>query len=1055
MIPGLVSRSYEIPNEMPTTMIRSSCSNFPIWIRQRSKIVETLVPQIDKCSNLMEISFGYLTSIAAYCWSKNIQNDSLLEWKTDIREKYLVIKYKSKFTVELRLNQNCLDKYFLMSTENIRTYTMILPLKAVPRCYCIIQAKNRSYTQRTLDFGIVDGSCLVISSAICLKFHEYNSLISCAEFLINVLRLDCHQGCFNCTQMLTPKLQFDHILSDFWSSYAFQMLLTLGDRIKHQITIVTLRKIIQLSNSSKGQQYPNHKCYLKLMAIYFRARFNRFFDINQEFDNIQAIPSNIILDKWEYVPRIYLTPYGTYPLPVKPMRGNRILREQNLFGSGKHFCRVIIRDIDLGQPQIDFIQINEKWINDLILGKTNIIVGDQTFEFLLCSNSQLRDRSFWFYAPYNGRRAKHIRQWMGDFSSEKCIGRRIARMALSLTGTTATIKLLPHQIQKIDDKLDDHDRIFTDGIGKISPMALKEAMMCYNPEVIENNYMPCVIQARLNGIKGVFVVAPDLSNKGILIQYRPSQYKFKVDHHVLEIVKYSSSGMAFLNRQVIVLLENMKVEKHIFVKLQNKARLKISMSLLANKSAQHTLEQHVRSYDWERMYHSGVQLTQEPFVRSLLLLLAKERLKRLKEKSHIQISLSDGRMLLGVVDETNSLQYGQIFIQLHDLNGQSQIIKNRKVLITKNPAHFPGDIRKLDAVDCPTLHHLYECVVFPAQGQRPHPNEISGSDLDGDEYWVCWNEDLVNNAILQYSPATFDSAGKMKHNGEITMMEIADFLFKYLSSDSLGALSNRHLACCTLYGPSHENSCRLAQIISEAVDFPKTGILPKQPRDINIDQYPDFMENKYKHSFESHSSIGIMYRQVKEVWEIHSTYQDKLYDQKININADFLIQGYETYIHEAENEYQYYTSRINTILLTYNLENEYELITGCHSCIEEEKKNNDSVETALLEFRHLVQEMRIRFANDKLDDTAQLRKASAWYYIAYKSGTILSFGWIMNRLMSDIIKQKQIPQEEHQALKRIGYANIWYDTMQTVRLTVTPTCYARKIDSADSGISDV
>ncbi|CAF4201243.1 unnamed protein product, partial [Rotaria sordida] len=464
MIPGLVSRSYEIPNEMLTTMIQSSCCNFPIWIRQRSKIVETLVPQIDKCSNLIEISFGYLTSIAAYCWSKNIQNDSLLEWKTDIREKYLAIKYKSKFTVELRLNQDCLDKYFLMSTENIRTYTMILPLKAIPRCYCIIQAKKRSYTQRTLDFGIIDGSCLVNSSAICLKFHEYNSLISCAEFLINVLKLDCHQGYFNCTQMLTPKLQFDHILSDFWSSYAFQMLLTLGDRIKHQITIVTLRKIIQLSYSSRGQQYPNHKCYLKLMAVYFRARFNRFFDINQEFDNIQAIPSNIILDKWEYVPRIYLTPYGTYPLPVKPMRGNRILRERNLFGSGKHFCRVIIRDIDLGQPQIDFIQINEKWINDLILGKTNIIVGDQTFEFLLCSNSQLRDRSFWFYAPYNGRRAKHIRQWMGDFSSEKCIGRRIARMALSLTGTTATIKLLPHQIQKIDDKLDDHDRIFTDGI---------------------------------------------------------------------------------------------------------------------------------------------------------------------------------------------------------------------------------------------------------------------------------------------------------------------------------------------------------------------------------------------------------------------------------------------------------------------------------------------------------------------------------------------------------------------------------------------------------------
>ncbi len=84
-------------------------------------------------------------------------------------------------------------------------------------------------------------------------------------------------------------------------------------------------------------------------------------------------------------------------------------------------------------------------------------------------------------------------------------------------------------------------------------------------------------------------------------------------------------GMAFLNRQVIMLLENMGVGKHIFLKLQNKARIRISMSLLANKSAEYTLEQQVRSYDWERMRKSGVQLTREPFARALLLLLAHER----------------------------------------------------------------------------------------------------------------------------------------------------------------------------------------------------------------------------------------------------------------------------------------------------------------------------------------------------------------------------------------------------------------------------------------------
>ena len=51
-----------------------------------------------------------------------------------------------------------------------------------------------------------------------------------------------------------------------------------------------------------------------------------------------------------------------------------------------------------------------------------------------------------------------------------------------------------------------------------------------------------MIQTRLNGLKGVFVEAPDLKDRGILIQYRLSQNKFDVKHNVLEIVKHFRSG---------------------------------------------------------------------------------------------------------------------------------------------------------------------------------------------------------------------------------------------------------------------------------------------------------------------------------------------------------------------------------------------------------------------------------------------------------------------------------------------------------------------------------
>lgn len=131
------------------------------------------------------------------------------------------------------------------------------------------------------------------------------------------------------------------------------------------------------------------------------------------------------------------------------------------------------------------------------------------------------------------------------------------------------------------------------------------------------------------------------------------------------------------------------------------------------------------------MLKTGNKIWQKIFEENKYLYFC--RLKRLKERSHVQIPLSDGRMLIGIADDTNTLQYGQVFIQLRDLDGERQVICNRKILVTKNPAHFPGDIRILETVDCPALHHLYECIVFPTQGERPHPNEISGSDLDGDE----------------------------------------------------------------------------------------------------------------------------------------------------------------------------------------------------------------------------------------------------------------------------------------------------------------------------------
>ena len=73
------------------------------------------------------------------------------------------------------------------------------------------------------------------------------------------------------------------------------------------------------------------------------------------------------------------------------------------------------------------------------------------------------------------------------------------------------------------------------------------------------------------------------------------------------------------------------------------------------------------------------------------------------------------------------------------------------VIVTRNPCSHPGDIRQLKAVKPKKEYfkkyfkNLFNVIVFSSKGDRPQSNMMSGGDLDGDEFFISWDQKLVSS----------------------------------------------------------------------------------------------------------------------------------------------------------------------------------------------------------------------------------------------------------------------------------------------------------------------
>ncbi|OVA04184.1 RNA-dependent RNA polymerase [Macleaya cordata] len=649
--------------------------------------------------------------------------------------------------------------------------------------------------------------------------------------------------------------------------------------------------------------------------------------------------------------------------------------------------------------------------------RNGIVIGDKKFDFLAFSSSQLRDNSAWMFASRSRLTAAGIREWMGDFGEIRNVAKYAARLGQSFGSSTETLNVYSHEIEIIPDVeiiSNGEKYLFSDGIGKISSQfARLVAIKCGF-----KSSTPSAFQIRYGGYKGVVAVDP---TSEIKLSLRKSMSKFTSENTKLDVLSWSKFQPCFLNRQVITLLSTLGVQDHVFEKKQTEAVHQLDLILKDPLSAHEAIETMAPGENTnilKEMLLCGYKPDQEPFLSMMLQTFRAAKLLELRTRTRIFIQ--KGRSMMGCLDETRTLEYGQVFIQISchggkqfhgdslsmlsgNVSDDNTIVVVGKVIVAKNPCLHPGDMRVLRAVNVPALHHMVDCVVFPQKGKRPHPNECSGSDLDGDVYFVSWDQELIPHRQVQ--PMDYDAAPSMLLDHDVTIEEVEQYFANYMINDSLGIIANTHTAFADkeLLKAESDECIELAKLFSIAVDFPKTGVPAEIPPHLRVKEYPDFMEKLDKPTYESKRVIGKLFREVKDI--APHTSNVKSFTREVarkSYDPDMEVDGFRDYLDDAcfyKGEYDY---KLGNLMDYYGIKTEAEILGGSIMKLSKSFSMRRDAEAIGLAVRSLKKEARKWFDEKSTisgfeEDYDIYAKASAWYHVTYHPDYFGMYNEGMNR----------------------------------------------------------
>ena len=725
--------------------------------------------------------------------------------------------------------------------------------------------------------------------------------------------------------------------------------------------LVLTKLLNKFQNSLEEQTLPIFELNIKNAFDALYAEYT-----NKGLKEILKPSKNPILTN---VQRCIITPTYMLFTPYILDQGNRILRD---FLSSTNLSMLCVFKMD----NFEEGKWNNKFLIEYIKYVMNegFFLGEKKFKFFNFSQSQFRNMSCWLLTQ-----PEKILPKTGDYSNIKIVAKFGSRVSQTLTTTIKTIKIPNDHIVYINDilmktKITDEkgnereiEYNFSDGVGKISYNLAEQIA-----KSIHLKFVPACFQGRFLGCKGVWTTMYDDLNGNIYI--RPSQEKFKIKNfesqdNYFELCDYSRYIQAYLNRQVILLMRANGIPDGNFMKKLYEYRRhledeKFVLSLV-----------HYNEWNnlFQKMNSCGINKTNDRLMKSLMESNLQILYNDIKNKARIYIK--DSAYVIGIMDEYNILEYGQAFLHIKRKN--FDLILNKKCTIAKCPCLHPGDVRILDfkkyeeGVEETEKYKIFEkyenVLIFPSKGKRPHPNECSGSDLDGDNYFVFYDHDLILDEKYVSEPMNYTFNLNPKKKDNIQIKDVIEYFAEYTNLNNLGIIGDAHLALCDK-DPKHakgEIPIKVAHKFSRAVDAPKTGDEVTLEENENPKKFPHYMCKAPSKTYYSNFILGKLFDEVNKI--IDSVTKKKeisknYYDSKIE------IKGWEKFALLSLVFYRDFLEEIVSLMKKIDIKGESILLTGNNidndeSVYTKRKNNYDLREKIADEMRRMFNLNKNNFEN--------------------------------------------------------------------------------------------